>query len=223
LEPSLHFPFLYFEFRRLHDDSTESAEVKVPFSVWKWLYQESSATDYAADDILEDNRRSPQHHNQHDDALFVLGVAGLASKRLLQKHHITTTEASAQTKGEHASTVAPTQRDDVLSVSNRPIDVGFTSVPMAAVAVTETFVQTLSRILASRQLLMQYQREKIQAVIKLMIHGPIRMARSLWKFGGGTHTISRTVSVTLAFVLVSFRMLSYLLSSDGLNMTNGGA
>jgi hypothetical protein len=62
--------------RILHDDKEEQqGSSKKGFNVLQWLYHGGEAD-------------ASQHKHKEDDALYVLGVANLASKRLLQKHHL---------------------------------------------------------------------------------------------------------------------------------------
>jgi hypothetical protein len=144
--------------------------MNVPFSVWKWLYQEVEL---------------PPSHQQQDDALYVLGVAGLASKRLLQKHHLP----------------IQNEEEDV-----KPIDV------TAAVV-----VKPLSQLLSSRQRFMAFQRQKLSALSQWMMRRPVHLARALWKWAGGTQTVSRTLSLAFCLVLLSAKLLSLLITNDPTN------
>lgn len=144
--------------------------MNVPFSVWKWLYQEVEL---------------PPSHSQQDDALYVLGVAGLASKRLLQKHHL------------------PVQKEDD---AVKPIDV-----------TASVVVKPLSKLLSTRQRFMAFQRQKLSALSQWMMRRPVHLARALWKWAGGTQTISRTLSLAFCFVLLSAKLLSFLITNDPTN------
>jgi hypothetical protein len=174
------------------------------------------------------------HHNYHstdtntDDVLYVLGVAGLASKKLLQKHHLTTTATSpsltavsANTDNTESTTSnAVTERNKVNAID---VDVTRTTSAAAVVfamtqpqrVVTETVVQTVTGILARRKDWIQYQSQQLkQLVTLLLVRGPIRMLSYLWKYSGGKRTIQRMIgtSITLSFFLA--RTVSYLLTSD---------
>jgi hypothetical protein len=156
----------------LHEAETTSSNnnqengMNVPFSVWKWLYQEVDL---------------PPSHSQQDDALYVLGVAGLASKRLLQKHHL------------------PVQKEQEV----KTIDV------TAAVV-----VKPLSKLLSTRQRFMAFQRRQLSTLSLWMMRRPVHLARALWKWAGGTQTISRTLSLAFCLVLLSAKLLSFLITND---------
>ena len=70
-----YLEFLDRRYRRLH--SSEREEASKPFSALSWLRQGSLSRNEV---IISEQ--------QKEDALYVLGVAGLASEKLLHKHHI---------------------------------------------------------------------------------------------------------------------------------------
>ena len=156
-------------------------------------------------------------HN-HEDALYVLGVAGLASKKLLQKHHIPIAEASSIPNNEQVQQDASSSFKDGKS---KAIDVGFTAIP--STPLTETFVQAFLRVSKSRKAFIRYQSSRIRAAFLLLIRGPIQMIRSFWKFGGGKDNIAKTVSITIASVYIVFRMVAYVIANEGMNLPHGGA
>jgi len=65
-----YLEFLDRRYHRLHDEKESR------FSAWNWLMQGSGQEPLTV-----------QADHIHDDALYVLGVANLASRKLLQKHH----------------------------------------------------------------------------------------------------------------------------------------
>jgi len=74
-----YLEFLDRRYNRLHSEDVSSKNEKGGMKApWNWLFENSGESD-----------PNPQSFTQiQDDALYVLGVAELASERLLQKHHL---------------------------------------------------------------------------------------------------------------------------------------
>lgn len=169
--------------------------------MWKWLHQEDGASlNYPTASTTATSTPA----TNTEDALYVLGVAGLASKKLLQKHNLMTATAAAS---------------GVVSANTKAtaIDVGYTNAsPATAVAVTaETFVQTLVRLLVNRKALIEYQSKHLKEMVVLVcFRGPTQMIRSLWKFCDGTRFVKRTILMTITLSFLIFRTVSFMIANE---------
>lgn len=182
-------------------------------SAWKWLRQEPG---------LRSNDEQMQQQQQQEDALFVLGVAGLASKRLLQKHHIPTpsptreglkaSAAQGDVEAKASSTPAPIVVDvavaNALENNNHFLSAILTPLQLF-------LAQALARLSHIRQLLQRYQMQKLRSLAALCVRGPISVSRSLWRMGGGRANIARTsaVAVAVAYLFVLGRPVMHFVAS----------
>lgn len=170
---------------------------KVTFSAWKWLAQEPV-------------KDEATFQSEQEDALYVLGVAGLASKRLLQKHQ-TLTESSKPkrmtTKSADVRPKMPVMDVPIVVQAGKPL------------AIVNEFSQALARISDSRKSLHKFQNEKLKAAVAFCMRGPVKLCRSVWQWGGGKPTVTLTLSFTMALTFILVRLLSHVVASEGLNMT----
>eukprot|EP00545_Synedropsis_sp_CCMP1620_P014000 CAMPEP_0119002980 /NCGR_PEP_ID=MMETSP1176-20130426/273_1 /TAXON_ID=265551 /ORGANISM="Synedropsis recta cf, Strain CCMP1620" /LENGTH=318 /DNA_ID=CAMNT_0006954529 /DNA_START=61 /DNA_END=1017 /DNA_ORIENTATION=- len=170
-----YLEFLDRRYHRLHDEEETSSTVK-PFSTWGWL------TDNSSREVSYDAAKS------HEDALFVLGVAELASVELLQKHHIVvesvTTDTVIDTKASSSGLF------------------GSVSKPSTSI---------LQKLKNRRRDLIVYQETQMKRVlalsVKTAVTAPSRIAttaKAVWKHSGGKNTIALSVSMlTAAFFFLS--------------------
>jgi hypothetical protein len=161
-----------------------------PFSAMDWLLQGSP------------NRNEPLTlEQQKEDALYVLGVAGLASQRLLQKHHL-----------EHMKqepSFAPVQFD-----TSAAVDVTVTPEPskltVIAIKALRSVLKVLYIVQYRRQLVLGNAAQKLSAFGKAMIksfaktlvQGPVDAAKWFLEIGGGKKTMLMTFTVVSAVVLL---------------------
>merc|ERR1719464_1231154 len=102
-----YLEFLDKRYRRIHccddydeeDDSdkkkTSIKNMKKPFSAMDWLMDGKNKNESSSSNNNNNNNKQEQQR-QTDDALYVLGLAGLASQKLLQKHHLSSTSSSSR-------------------------------------------------------------------------------------------------------------------------------
>ena len=127
-----------------------------------------------------------------EDALYVLGVAGLASKKLLQKHHMLTSTTPAASSAAAESKVVSDK------AKATAIDVGYSNKSASITVTTETFVQTLLSLLVNRKAVIEYQRKQLKEMVVLVfLRGPTHMIRSIWNFCDGTRFVKRTILMTI--------------------------
>jgi hypothetical protein len=186
---------------RLHDNAP--SEPQFGLSAWKWLKH----------DPLESAELLTQQQQQ-EDALYVLGVAGLASKRLLQKHHIPTPTTTTSTRLESVDHADVTQ---IVDVSVVPSSTSPTKLMLHKQAVALAF----HRLSKSRMALHKYQNKQLRTMASFCVRGPIHLCQSLWRWGGGQRNVMRTLALTAAVMLVLVRPLLQIVASESLNMTRG--
>jgi hypothetical protein len=184
--------FLDRRYHRLHDD-VEAKGAK--FSAWKWLMQGNEGSE---DQVIVSQAE------KEDDALYVLGVAGLASQRLLQKH-------------QHHP-VAPAQKSAATSVDRAlpsfAVDADMTVLPSTRLSVVASIAvaratPVLQRVLKQRRALILFESVKAQAALKFLVRkvvvAPFKAMKSAVELGGGKQNISTTLTVAAALSFVLFR------------------
>eukprot|EP00542_Grammatophora_oceanica_P020608 CAMPEP_0194047112 /NCGR_PEP_ID=MMETSP0009_2-20130614/23561_1 /TAXON_ID=210454 /ORGANISM="Grammatophora oceanica, Strain CCMP 410" /LENGTH=329 /DNA_ID=CAMNT_0038692629 /DNA_START=39 /DNA_END=1028 /DNA_ORIENTATION=+ len=183
-EVDRYLEFLDKRYHRLHDDEEaepkqkQSKEEQKKFSMLDWLSAENPG-----DHIAEARKQN--------DALYVLGVAGLASERLLMKHQL----------------IQPRPRRNELH-RDGAIVIDAEVTPDATVRkVVEVSSVMLRQLSQRREALIRYQNMQMRKALRLsantVIHAPGRLAKALWEIGGGKRTFALTVAMlTAAFILV---------------------
>lgn len=182
-----YLEFLDKRYKRLHENEKKVAEpAPKKFSALKWLTGDEN-------DLVS--------QQQQENALYVLGVAELASERLLQKHH---------------SALQYKRRETAQEKKESPvvIDAIVENVSQDAVAKDETKKRLLGVTLRSifkgiserRQDLIAFQDRKLvsamTATLKAASKAPVKAGRALLYLGGGKKTVALTASVVFAAFLV---------------------
>jgi hypothetical protein len=174
--------------RRLHEE--EVAEGK--FSAWKWLG-------------VGEQWSIEQAERQRENALYALGVAGLASKRLLHKHHIPTD--ADKTGASIVETPVSTQEPQhEIVVSKRTVLLS----ELAALA---------HKLSEWRQMLHRFQVRQFQKAAAMAVAVPTKAIQSLWKHGGGKRNVMLTVTVAATLMVCLARPVVQFVASEGVNMT----
>lgn len=189
-----YLEFLEKRYQRMHSEETESRR-EPKFSAWKWLAQGS-------DDV--EKTFQEQTLVDQENALYALGVAGLASQRLLQKHQLPVPKGSEK------------QESFEVSSSN--------GTAVSAIQ-QEKSVLNAGRLVASiasqRQLLLRFQNRKLRALAKLCVKvlksGPRKVLKHALELGGGKKTVIITVSALATILLVVARPLAHTIVREGAN------
>lgn len=215
-----YLEFLNRRYHRLHDENPE----EVKFSVWEWLLQKSDATTTETEaeaDVVTVSRE------QKDDAFFALGVAGLASDRLLQKY-------------ASSSKVDSTSLREAAKTSDRIIDVETTVVPPSAMGrsmastVPGSLALSLRYLALKRRKLISYGpmtllRSVLTSMMRLLktprvqeglVEAPRKSAKRLLELGGGRKNVTLSVTLTFAFLCL-LRPLAQAVLSEGLALKQG--
>ncbi|VEU37438.1 unnamed protein product [Pseudo-nitzschia multistriata] len=228
-----YLEFLDRRYRRLHcDDKKEvkaisnpkqdSSELKTakPFSAMDWLMKGSGSNN--SDDLTTTRE-------QQEDALYVLGVAGLASQKLLQKHHLPTT-MNQHTKGVSTSTIDKVvelkeQIDDAIEVNEVSINTSLKSEVNTLVLnnILLPIVRSLYLIQRQKDLFFRMIQEGVKAIatkatngiLSTFSQGPKSILDTLLSIGGGKRNFLRTIAVGYATIIV-FRPLMHAIFAEGL-------
>jgi hypothetical protein len=195
-----YLEFLERRYHRLHDDEQEQKRPSTgstKFSALKWLKQESEV-------------ESPEaRQQQHDDALFVLGVAGLASRQLLMKHR---RSDSLQWDGTATTAEQLSKAASAAALKSEA------SLPASSAILHDALdrLQPFARhVLIRRKLLLRYQARQLNAMAalfaKALATGPAKAASALWRMGGGRKNIAVTLTVMAAFSVFVLRPLTEFL------------
>jgi len=187
-EVDQYLEFLDRRYNRLHTNEND-AEKSPPFSVLNWLAEGDK-------NIIGHPGSASQ-----EDALYVLGVAGLASEHLLQKHHLPT---------EHVATSSNTgafiDAKSVPFIEKLPIHPVIAQYLGVFTPMLQAGKAVLSRVRSRRKAWLAYRNMKLRTWLKFALNAPAKIPRavaSLWKMSGGRSTMALTVSVaaTLLFIL----------------------
>lgn len=193
-----YLEFLDRRYRRLH--TTEEEQTHKAFNALNWLKQGSPSRN----DVIVTQQ-------QHEDALYVLGVAGLASRKLLQKHHL------------HVET------DHTIVAENKPaiefVDADITPSGPVRVLVKRILVPLISvlyiahrskEVVVGNQ--MRHMRKLVDSALRnaanAVSKGPVNAVKAVLKFGGGTKTMAVTFA-TLATMLLILRPILKTLMAEG--------
>lgn len=198
-----YLEFLDKRYRRLHTEEQE--EPAKPFSAINWLKQGSPTRN----DMIATQQ-------QEEDALYVLGVAGLASQKLLHRHHLQVegsgNTAVADPPASHGSKMDFVDADIVPS---GPVQVLIKRVLVPLIRVLY-ISQRRKEIFVSNQLqrVRSVSTSALRSMGKTFAQGPINVIRTLLDLGGG----KRTVTVTLTTLATVFLVLQPILQAA---MTEG--
>ena len=180
-----YLEFLDKRYNRMHNREGPQSK-KNPFSVLKWLGH-------------EDNAESEEEDN-HSNALYALGVAGLASERLLQKHGVTLRKCSI---------IQSTAPEDSIVVEHTTPDTPVLKMPSLLNKIFAAFSAkyfALKRKVALRRsvilrALVLKSKEFLKTAPTAIPRATTKFAKALVKAGGGERNIKVAATVTCAFAI----------------------
>jgi hypothetical protein len=180
-----YLEFLERRYQRLHEDQ---GRTEVKFSALKWLKQEDGEL----------------NQQQHENVLYALGVAGLASERLLHKHQ------PHQLKSYEPAAV---DVQVVKTASTKP------QAPVLATLVAARLSPAFRKLMLQRKLLIRYQSLKLKAfatmLLKAAINMPVKASKSLLKMSGGKRNLIYTASLMATVFVVLLRPVVQTIVSEG--------
>ena len=175
------------------------------FNAWNWLGMGGDKKHTAGLTVLQ----------QEENALYVLGVAGLASKKLLQKHHLVSSDqlrAEAEKERDTDGTVlveCVATDDDHEKTSTKRTKM---------VQLARGAVQSLS---TARRTLHECQSRQLRTAAHAVVRAPVALGRRLFQLGGGQTTVGLTATLAVALVFVLVKPAAYFVASESVNMTRG--
>lgn len=211
-----YLEFLNRRYNRLHSDEVEDSSK--PFSALNWLLQGSSQG--------RDTNDLVPTEKQQSDSLYVLGVAGLASQKLLQRHHMTPQQQQESTsanspevdmdvttegKSSSKSVRAPAQSAKEAAVEADYYKVSDSSkIGTIVAAKAVPILRRLRYMERRRQLLVRELNLKLQVavtaifktLVKTLIYGPINTVKTVLEIGGGKKSLALAFTVAYATILI---------------------
>eukprot|EP00339_Tiarina_fusa_P027111 CAMPEP_0116996692 /NCGR_PEP_ID=MMETSP0472-20121206/408_1 /TAXON_ID=693140 ORGANISM="Tiarina fusus, Strain LIS" /NCGR_SAMPLE_ID=MMETSP0472 /ASSEMBLY_ACC=CAM_ASM_000603 /LENGTH=317 /DNA_ID=CAMNT_0004695387 /DNA_START=63 /DNA_END=1016 /DNA_ORIENTATION=- len=187
-----YLEFLDRRYNRLRS-SEEEGDAK-PLSALSWLLNGSPSRN--------DVRAEAQ---KEEDALYVLGVAGLASERLLQKHHLSPEEIATQPRRRSAQPKVE-RKAEVIDIS--PVEDTRSTLFIKKVVVPVirkyVIVQQAKNVFVNAQLkrARAFGLAFLKVVAKSLAQGPISTANGIMDLGGGKQNIAVTISAVSTVLLL---------------------
>jgi hypothetical protein len=206
-----YLEFLDRRYRRIHSNEDEQAKKNQQLQQQQPLSKPKS---FSAMDWLMNGSTTAEHHHaaaaaQHEDALYVLGVAGLASQKLLQKHHLVSPATAAET------TSTKTTMDDAIEVNAEEDNVKDLPSHVFIKNVLVPLIRAIYIVQRRKQLLLQSIQSRITKVVSKVVEktvrpftnrfregGPKAIIESLLELGGGKRNIAVTFACAYATVVV---------------------
>jgi hypothetical protein len=210
-----YLEFLDRRYRRLHNTLPEEKK-HTPFSsALNWLIQGSPNRN---DVVFASKQQQQQQH-----ALYALGVAGLASQKLLQKHHVAHQEqepTSATAVQERPRPMIRDESSNQVGTNNSFSDsqIGSTIANKVILPV----VRVIYMIEHRKQLFVRAQVQKLRVVLSLMVksiakslsRGPIGTTKAVLEIGGGKKNIALTFTVAYTVFFLLRPMLQAVVSES---------
>ena len=191
-----YLEFLDKRYHRLHDEIKQKKQKKSGrgVSAWDWLRNDNG------EDQEKQIAPQPLELNTHqDDALYVLGVAELASERLLQKHRIltpTTPKSKSVVIETSAELVTECEEPKVASQGLFGKIAGPGSCVLDRIRSKERVFQMYKRVLRTNT---------IRSRIKSIMTAPLQVVlfiRDLWRTNDSKNTAALTVAALSATFFV---------------------
>lgn len=192
-----YLEFLERRYNRLHEEKEEKA-----FSAMNWLLQGSPK-----------GEEITASAHQKEEALYVLGVAGLASQKLLQKHpHLQETLQDSDLSRPPASIEAL----DTIVTSAEDMTFGHLVIKRVLVPFVKVlyFVHRQKQIFLDGQLsrAKRYAGNVTRNTLRSLLCAPVKITKSIIEFGGGKASIASTLALASAMLVLLRPLLQGLLS-----------
>eukprot|EP00521_Asterionellopsis_glacialis_P007492 CAMPEP_0195281616 /NCGR_PEP_ID=MMETSP0707-20130614/853_1 /TAXON_ID=33640 /ORGANISM="Asterionellopsis glacialis, Strain CCMP134" /LENGTH=361 /DNA_ID=CAMNT_0040340521 /DNA_START=80 /DNA_END=1165 /DNA_ORIENTATION=- len=187
-------------YNRIHSDEKESSCK----SAWDWLMNSPS-------------NKNQEDQSNHEDALHVLGLAELASDRLLQKHPMPLPEE--QKTAANADIVIDTT-SAVISVMTQGHHPLLSDSAVVLSPVVDASIAVVRTMKTRQKALDRLKREKMRMALKFGVrtiqNAPKALAR-LFKMGGGGKALRMTFTTAFALFFI-MRPLVITILQDSLNV-----
>jgi len=192
-----YLEFLEQRYNRLHEEKEEKS-----FSAMNWLLQGSPKVG----EVLASKQ-------QKEDALYVLGVAGLASQKLLQKHPQL---QDAKQDSVISRPPASIEALDTIVTSAEDVTFGHLVIQRVLVPIVKVlyFVHRQKQIFLDGQLsrAKRYAAKVTRNTVRSLLYAPVKITKSIIEFGGGKASIASTLALASAMLVLLRPLLQGLLS-----------
>ena len=183
------------------NNHANNIKLPMPFSALGWLYQSSTETTIPTTTAAA----ASAIHSTNDDALYALGVAGLASQRLLQKRHMAPVAPSVV--AATPSRLSPTMAQAALQSSS-------STATTRLATIVAVLAEHMEPIKEARQRLLRFEQQKATAMVRAVFKAVPRALVRAWKLGGGGKNVAVAATLLTAVSLVLLRpMISSVLSA----------
>lgn len=196
--------YIKFLDRRYHRLYYEDSTSNQGFSVMKWLHQGSS--DPPNPDLEQKNE---------EDVLHVLGVAGLASQRLLSKHKH---QAMAGLKPASDDANTPTKTEVSIAQDGEVLEKRTFSTSSAPAALKPA-ISLFRKVGARRQALIRSQTRQLRAAFLYLVRkvsraDPVKALMKFYELGGGKKSLALSVTVLTACSFLLRPMIKAIISES---------
>lgn len=182
-----YLEFLDRRYNRLHEEREEK-----PFSAINWLLQEPEESEVVV-----------ASQQQKDDALYVLGVAGLASQKLLQKHPQLSAEQGPKLK--EATSVSIEALDAIATSAD-----GITFGNLVIRKLLVPLVKVLYFVNRRKQIFLNVQSRRARQLIgkaarttlRTVVYGPVKAIEAILDIGGGRSNVISTLAIASTMFLL---------------------
>jgi hypothetical protein len=196
-----YLEFLDKRYNRLHEVKEEK-----PFSAINWLLQSPGKEG----DILPSQQ-------EKEDALYVLGVAGLASQKLLQKHPHLNADKEVSTLKE--ATPVPIEALDAFAASAEDVTYGHLMIKKVLVPLVKLlyFAHCRKQIFLN----VQYQRTRhfvgkaAKTAIRALFYGPTKALEVILEIGGGKANVVSTLAIASTLFLLTRPLMMQAVVTEG--------
>lgn len=212
-----YLEFLDRRYRRLHSDDEieEKQQASLvskkgkPFSAMEWLTSGGNTKANIETTTGE----------QQADALYVLGVAGLASQKLLQKHHLIkgtsspTIDKVVESKERMDDAIEVDETKSLKTKMNHAV-VNNVLLPIIRVIYLVQRRKQLFLKIVQREVTL-FATKATDGLVNTLAEGPKSILNTFLSIGGGKQNILRTLAIGYATIVV-FRPLLRLVFAEGL-------
>lgn len=178
-----------------------------------WLRQTSS---FLSQDNSDVNKKTQSQCEE--DALYVLGVAGMASRRLLQKHHlldaVPTNDGFLQAPSKaayHQDSIIKDKSAIITDVSSCDV-VEVPPMQQASGKVASVVLTAIRTAKLQRRLFIRSFNRKLSAATRSLLKSPVVVSKRLWKMGGGTNSTKFTLKLAITAGIILGPILKEVLS-----------
>ena len=221
-----YLAFLDRRYHRLHDGEANARPVrrvpgassgggKFKFSALKWLVSGEQQQQRE-----ESGSAGRSTEERHEDALYALGVAGLASQQLLQQRKLptvvggTTDLSSFEDKMMKPKPIATDAEAATAAVASAPSS----KAPSPAVYLAARLASLARRVSERRRRMLEYQSRQAASLLvgiaKALARLPAKAGKAAWNMGGGRRNVAFTLTLAATACFFVVRPVAQSVASE---------